>query len=397
MKNLFGDRGDPEQQARQAIRNRKWDRAVKYYEQKVQDNERDFALWNLLGDLYINSRSKARAVDAWRRALEGYAAEGLHENVLGIARKILRRAPDEEDVHLLLAEAYLGLEYHADCLAAVRSYLKLSKHRSESELRSLFKRLLDTSMHHVHLLEEFRAVFKESAIEDYELTERLNRFVADRAVAPAAYVTSDTEAELQMTAAAPAAASSRMAAEPDGLLGLAGFDNAGDDGFAMLGGVDIPRAASPAPPAFADEFETPAVEPEAELTTGEGKDHYDLGMVYREMKLWDAAIAEFEQARRDNSIRTRATLALAECMQENNDLQGALDLLDVERRVGAGTPQEQVNVNLQLGGVHELLGNLEEALAHFEAVRQVNPAFGDVETRIAELRARLDPGSQPES
>ena len=32
-------------------------------EKKVQDNERDFTTWNLLGDLYMNHHARAQAVD----------------------------------------------------------------------------------------------------------------------------------------------------------------------------------------------------------------------------------------------------------------------------------------------------------------------------------------------
>ena len=137
--------------------------------------------WNLLGDLHISNKARGQAVECWRRALEGYALEGLYENVLGIAGKILRRTPDEEEVHLLLAEAYLGLEYHADCLTALRSYLKLSKRRSEPEMRALFKKILESPIHHLHLLEELNSIFKEAAVEDYELARTLTTTSRSRA------------------------------------------------------------------------------------------------------------------------------------------------------------------------------------------------------------------------
>ena len=44
MKSLFGDKRDPEQQARDAIRRKKWALAIAHYEKKLHENERDFAL-----------------------------------------------------------------------------------------------------------------------------------------------------------------------------------------------------------------------------------------------------------------------------------------------------------------------------------------------------------------
>ena len=179
--NIFSGTKDPERQARLAIRRRKWGQAIAYYEGRLQANERDFALWNLLGDLHMNNGARAQAVEAWRRALEGYALEGLHENVLGIARKVLRRAPQESDVYLLVADACLGLEYQADCLAALRSYLKLTKQRSEADLRALFKKLLDASLRHVHLLEEMGAIYRDSGIDDPELAARVANYIDQHA------------------------------------------------------------------------------------------------------------------------------------------------------------------------------------------------------------------------
>ena len=109
------------------------------------------------------------------------------------------------------------------------------------------------------------------------------------------------------------------------------------------------------------------------------------------MKLWDAAIAEFEQARRDSSVRTRSTLALAECLQETHDLQGALDLLEKELQNG-GPAHEKLGIVFQRGVIHELLGNLDEALSSFEQVQNENSSYGDVEIRVADLRNRLEGG-----
>jgi tetratricopeptide (TPR) repeat protein len=395
MNSLFGDKRDPELQARDAIRRKKWSRAIAYYEQKLRENERDFALWNLLGDLHMSNRARARAAEAWRRALEGFALEGLHENVLGVARKILRRAPEEEDVHLILAEACLGLEYHADCLAALRAYLRLAKHRSEADLRSLFKRIPESGMRHPHLFEELRAIYKESAIEDIELERRLEEFVEaglrTAAESRVAFPSAEEREPVETSAdVAPAAA------EPptqDGLLILDGLDSFGDDNggdYVYRGTSEPGRGESSARAGDADA--AAAAEP-GDIPAGEGKDHYDLGMVYKEMKLWDAAIAEFEQARRDSSLRARGTLALAECLQESHDLQGALALLESEQQSADSSPQDTLSMRHRLGIIHELLGNLDDALQHFEAVQNANPGYGDVETRISALRGRLTEGS----
>jgi tetratricopeptide (TPR) repeat protein len=393
MKNLFGAKKDPEEQARDSIRRKKWAVAIAYYEKRLQENERDFALWNLLGDLHINNKSRAQALESWRRALEGYALEGLYENVLGIAGKILRRTPDEDEVHLLLAEAYLGLEYYADCLTAFRSYLKLSKRRSEPDMRSLFKKILDSQIKHTHLLEELHSIYKDAALEDVELERRVETMLenareASRLSAPVPSEISEDVEEGELTLGSTVRATPR---HEEGLIGLEGLDSFSEDHAADLRHyVRSHEASVPSQSEITPRFETPAPADVSDIPPGEGKDHYDLGMVYKEMKLWDAAIAEFEQARRDPSVRLRATLPLSECLQETHDLQGALDLLANEIQAGETTPQEKLGVVFQMGVIQELLGNLDQALANFEKVYHENSSYGDVELRVADLRSRLE-------
>jgi tetratricopeptide (TPR) repeat protein len=386
MKNLFGEKNDPELQARDAMRLKKWQKAIAHYEKKLQSNERDYALWNFVGDLHMNNRARAQAVEAWRRALEGYALEGLYDNVLGIARKILRRAPEEEDLNLVLAEAFLGLEYYADCLAALRSYLKLSRHRSESDMRSLFKKILDQRIPHPHLLEELDVLYKEAAIEDIELERRLHEYIeANRKLSE------QHSRAVQVEEKGPEAEATEAdePANAEGLITLDGMNTFEDDTPSSYEFTEFrPNGAAPGMPESSD-FEAAEGDAMGELPPGEGKDHYDLGLVYKEMALWDAAIAEFEQARHDRSVRIRATLALAECLQESRDLHRALELLEGERRNGEGSMSEQLPLIHQLGAVHELLGNLEEARHCYEMVQSRQPGYGDVEVRLASIESRL--------
>jgi tetratricopeptide (TPR) repeat protein len=394
MSKLFAEKRDSGQQAREALRCRKWNKAVPYFEKRAQESDRDAGLWNTLGDVYLNAGSRAQAAEALRRALEIYALEGLHENVLGIARKILRRMPEHDDVYLLLAEAYLGLEYHADCLAAVRGYLKAAKQRSEPDLRALLKKIMSVPMKHHHLLEELKSIYKDTAIEDIELERQLDAFVAEmeKEIGSRERATPLTEVNAPGT---DVAANAQIVSESHGLIGLDGMpplENVADD----FGGYPSFRETSDADaPDFSAALEVPASE--QQVPAGESKDHYDLGTVYKEMKLWDAAITEFEQARQDPALRFRATIALAECLQETHDLQGALELLESERQLTEASPHEHINVLMQIGAIHELLGNLNEALSHYQAVREQNASYGDVEERIAELRGRLDADTEYQS
>lgn len=396
---LFGSKHDPEQQARDAIRRKKWRKAIAFYESRLADHDRDYAKWNVLGDLHMHQRSRAQAVEAWRRALEGYALEGLHENVLGIARKLLRRMPEETDVHLVAAEAYLGLDYYADCFAEIRSYLKLAKHRSENDLRAILRKLLEAPIQHSHLLDELKILWEESGIEDIELQQQLEAYLAERQqIAAVHHPASAAENNASAAEFETPLAAQKPEQHTDGLLDLNAYESAGGGGELDSGEAPWRTAADFADRStpFGENFDAPPRAEPASASSGEGKDHYDLGMVYKEMRLWDAAIQELEQARSDRGLRLRSSIALAECLQESHDLQRALAILDEARQSGDGNPDEVLGLRYRLGVIHELLGNIAQALEHFEAVHARNPAMGDVEARLKELRGQIDQSTADE-
>lgn len=399
MKKLFDEKKLGASTARGAMRKRQWSKALEFYEARVKENERDFSLWNLIGDLAMNAKSRSKAVDAWRRALEGYAADGLHENALGVARKVLRRTPEEDDIYLQMADAYLGMEYLADCLQAIRSYIKLAKQRSESDLRSMFKRVMDCEITHSHLLDELSTLYVDSGVEDLELQRKLEQYIATqrtRAPQTTVKIAEPTIAPAwnEEPVSMPVAAQSFDMAEANGLRGLESSDDS--DGYMPVAGYQFMPASS-------DDFGgddrshgsngNGSYDETSAAPTNEGKDHYDLGMVYREMKLWDAAIGEFEKSKSDPALRMRSTLALAECLQESGDLQAAVALLEKEKETSGGSETERMGLHFQLGLIHEVLGNLDEALQQFEWVRSKNKNHAEAEQKVQSLSKRLGKSS----
>jgi tetratricopeptide (TPR) repeat protein len=272
----------------------------------------------------------------------------------------------------------------------MRSYIRSARKVSEHDLKGLFVKVLESTIHHPHLLEELRALYADSKVEDVELAARLEKEIAARLEG------SHAPTESESVDNGPAATAPEMpkieTVKPPVVEGLIMLDNRHEDALSREPQHEQPSRADEQlqPPAdFSYDFGTGDPGESTGSSGGDGKDHYDLGNVYREMQLWDAAAAEFEQARNDPSLRMRASLAMAECLLQLNNLQGALDILEAESRVGGGSPQERLNLDFQLGLVCEQLGNFREALAHFESVFRQNSRHADAAERIQVLRKRI--------
>jgi tetratricopeptide (TPR) repeat protein len=129
--------------------------------------------------------------------------------------------------------------------------------------------------------------------------------------------------------------------------------------------------------------------PVAKLSTSERADpstHGDLGIAYKQMGLYDAAIAEFKLVQAD---RTRAVFALTmigECVEAKGELGEAVGKYKEALNLGQATLSESLELYYLLGSVFERLGDVREALYFFENLSKRDASFRDVGRRIAALK-----------
>jgi len=129
--------------------------------------------------------------------------------------------------------------------------------------------------------------------------------------------------------------------------------------------------------------------PVAKLSTSERADpgtHGDLGIAYKQMGLYDAAIAEFKLLQQD---RTRAVFALTmigECVEAKGELGEAVGKYKEALNLSQVTSSESLELYYLLGSVFERLGDVREALYFFENLRKRDATFRDVVRRVAALK-----------
>ncbi|MCB9366701.1 MAG: tetratricopeptide repeat protein [Calditrichaeota bacterium] len=375
----------PEAKARKLLRSGKWKNAVTAIEELASANEQDYAKWNLLGDTQFRAGDKVGANLNWQRALDGYVQDALHENALGVARKIARLVPEETGVHLTMSDSYLGLEYYADAVAAFRSFIKLNRSSLPAERKSWFKRVMSLEVRHPHLTEEVVQLLTESGLEDIEL-ERDVKAWSERMSITAE--TPQVEPEISLE---PSPMLESPVYEED-QSGLSSLDASGTENEYSLHAPTFEAAhdltGRTSQLAEQAAYEIPMDQAAEDLPDGQGKDHYDLGVVYAEMKLWDAAITEFQTARRDQSVRGKATIELAQCYRNSNDPHRALRLLEEESALGTYEVGVQDDLLYQMGVLHQMLGNVDEAIQNLEKVGHESGYYIDAANRISDLRGQ---------
>jgi len=120
--------------------------------------------------------------------------------------------------------------------------------------------------------------------------------------------------------------------------------------------------------------------------------HYDLGMAYMEMGLYEEAIGEFQVASKGGPMELKCLEMIALCYLEKNEPAAAARELTRALELPAHGPEETISLRYHLGMAMERLGNLEKALQHFEEVSLLNAGFLKVTTKVRELTQRISAG-----
>ena len=128
----------------------------------------------------------------------------------------------------------------------------------------------------------------------------------------------------------------------------------------------------------------------SERISGEDHEsHYDLGMAYMEMGLYDEAIGEFQVASKGSPMELKCLEMIALCFLEKNEPAAAARELGRALELAGPGPEETISIRYNLGIAHERLGDLDRALQHFEEVYLLNVDFLKVAQKVKELKQKL--------
>lgn len=174
-----------------------------------------------------------------------------------------------------------------------------------------------------------------------------------------------------------------------GEAGPGGFVNLGAELEKDLAAEDRAAAPPAGAPLIEDllrEFQKGVRE---QLDEKDFETHYNLGIAYKEMDLYEEAIQEFRLAAHDPARALTCANLLGLCYLAKGEPDAAVR----ELRTGLefrGHPREAyLGLRYDLGVVYETQGDLGRALEMFETLQAENPRFRDVQGRVTDVRARL--------
>jgi tetratricopeptide (TPR) repeat protein len=114
--------------------------------------------------------------------------------------------------------------------------------------------------------------------------------------------------------------------------------------------------------------------------------HYDLGLAYKEMGLYDEAVKEFTLVRAVPGRAAQCHMMIGLCQLERGKLAEAVEEFKAGLYVDGITERESISLYFELGAAYEALGDTREATYYFEKVQKREPGFRDADRRLESLR-----------
>ncbi|MBI3753041.1 MAG: tetratricopeptide repeat protein [Deltaproteobacteria bacterium] len=124
---------------------------------------------------------------------------------------------------------------------------------------------------------------------------------------------------------------------------------------------------------------------ERQLSKEDSETHYNLGIAYMEMELYDDAMREFKIALKDPVFEFDCYTRLGLSLVAKGDYQEAVSQYLKGLKVSGRTDEERKGLMYELGLAYEASGREDEALEVFKSIYDIDRGFREVSSKIKEL------------
>ncbi|HBO85125.1 MAG: hypothetical protein A2073_05295 [Deltaproteobacteria bacterium GWC2_42_11] len=122
-----------------------------------------------------------------------------------------------------------------------------------------------------------------------------------------------------------------------------------------------------------------------QLSREDSETHYNLGIAYMEMGLYDDAIREFKIAIKDPARAFDCYARLGLSNVAKGELNDAIDYFNRGLDTEVRSPSERKGLMYELASTYEMAGDIQHAVEMFRSVEKIDPLFRGVKQKIEEL------------
>jgi tetratricopeptide (TPR) repeat protein len=122
---------------------------------------------------------------------------------------------------------------------------------------------------------------------------------------------------------------------------------------------------------------------------GDYHSHYDLGVAYKGMGLYQEAIEEFEIAARDDGLKLKALEMSGSCYLEYDKLDDAIRMLNEGLATEGHKDQDYFGIYFLLGSCHERKNDLKSALKSYVDAYNIDKKVPALNQKILQLKQKV--------
>jgi pilus assembly protein FimV len=136
----------------------------------------------------------------------------------------------------------------------------------------------------------------------------------------------------------------------------------------------------------------PAVFLEKPVDDEDADTHYDLGLAYKEMGLYDDAINAFAKVAENPAREVQCRLMIGLCYREQDNLSDAIQQFKAGLHAPGINEPEQLSLYYEIATSYEMLGDPKEAMYFYRLIGKREPNYRDVPQRVVVIASGVERG-----
>ena len=350
------------------------DNALEEYRKLLKQDDVDPNIYNLMGDVHFKKGDEQAAFRQYEEAVRKYAKESLYSNAIAVCRKMMRLNPDYIDAHRLLGDLYFEQGFGGEAVGYVLDYAaKLIDKGDLTRAVDSLKKVIEFAPDKVKVREQLAELYTHLGLADEARSELIAAEEIYRR-------TGNQEMASQLKQRV-----EQMGGTVDTVTKDVSVEGEGTDRVEIVHkriglAHHVPIAIDEVLRTFQEEV-TKAIGEE------DYQSHYDLGISYLDLGLYDEALAEFGVSRKHPDLALRSIELAGRCFMEKGDIDLAIEELKVGLETAGCSEEEGLGLRYNLGMAYEQIDQVEEACRCYRQVCESDPGYRDVKERLEELSA----------
>jgi tetratricopeptide (TPR) repeat protein len=135
----------------------------------------------------------------------------------------------------------------------------------------------------------------------------------------------------------------------------------------------------------------------AEIDPSDAQTHYDLGVAYMEMEVWESAIGEFRIASTSSEMEALCYNMIGNCFAKQGKVDDAIKEYKLGLFAKKQMQEQELNLYYDIAEAYLKLDDQREAIYYLQNIKKKDASFKDVKLKLIALSSSYKPSSRSSS